>query len=347
MNSNTKKWIASFAALGILVYHLWIPVFPYRTIPGQAERFLITSAYIGVDLFFFLSAFSLTARPVRDYRSFLKNRALKLLPLFFIAWITGHFLWFLPSIMILYLALPPLLRVCRKRPLLSFVLLMAGWAGIVYLLLGVIQPAADLGIFLFRIPVIILGAYAVKFQKQLLSPHALPAGLLLLFIGTGLIYRYGYLTRVNTPFRGTFYLTGIPAVLGIVLIFSYFTSERDLVQTEQVFRIIGGLNRTRQSSRMIGNLNHPRWVPRMIGFLGSITLELYFAQMVFGAALISWFFRLTGSRLLTNLLAAAAVLLAAAVISRGSILAAEFGKNIRKSSAEERQILLLKQKKNI
>lgn len=281
MTSNSKKLIASVAALQILLYHCWIPVFRYGTFFGDTERFLIASTYSGVDIFFFISAFSLVSRPVENYWSFIQSRAVKLLPLFFIAWVAGHFLWFLPSIMILYLALPPLYQVCRKRPLLSFLQLMIGWVGIVFLILGVLRPAQDLGIFLFRIPSIILGAYAVKYKEKLNPRQAFFAGILLLAAGTVLVYKFGYLNRLNVPFRSTFYLMGIPVMLGTVLLLDLLAA--------------------RHRSRIIERF-------------GSMTLELYFSQMVFGTLLVNLFFRATRSRILTNLAAMLVIIIAAAII---------------------------------
>lgn len=282
MNSSAKKLIASYAALQILLYHCWIPVFDYGTFMGSAERFLISSTYSGVDIFFFISAYSLVSRPVENYRSFIKNRAIKLLPLFFIALAAGRFLWFIPSIMAMYLALPPLLNVCSKRPALSFFLLMAGWMATVCLILGLLRPSADIGIFLFRIPSIILGAYAVKYKEKLGQRQALITGLIMLAVGTVLTYRFGYLDRLNTPFRGTFYLTGIPTMLGTILILDRFASKLS---------------------------------SRITDYFGSITLETYFAQMVFGTALVSLFFSMTGSRIATNLAAMAVIIAAAAAVN--------------------------------
>lgn len=280
MSHKTKKWAAAFAALQILLYHCWIPVFGNNTVPGMAERFLIASTYPAVDMFFFISAFSLVSRPVDDYLRFIVNRVLKLFPLFIIAWFLGQFLWFIPSIMIMYLVLPPLAKICRKRPVLSFLLLTAGWAGITYLILGVIRPDQDIGIFLFRIPSMILGAYAVRFKK-ISRRQGIVAGLLLYVTGMLLIYRFGYINRLNVPFRGTFYLTGIPVAIGELLILNALVAER--------------------SSRLIDRF-------------GSMTLELYFAQMVSGAFLVRTYFGLTGSRVLTDLFTMTTVILFAAVI---------------------------------
>lgn len=281
MSSNSKKWAASIAALEILLYHCWIPVFGYGTVPGSVERFLIASTYAGVDIFFFISAYSLVSRPVEDYQSFLINRAVKLLPLFLIALLTGRFLWFIPSIMVMYLVLPPLYRLCRKKPVRSFFILLIGWAGLVYLVLGLIRPAQDFGIFLFRIPSMILGAYAVGFRKKLSPRGTLITGVLLLAVGILLVYKFGYMRRLNVPYRGTFYLTGIPVMLGTVLLTDRFASGRE---------------------------------SRLIERFGSMTLELYFTQMVLGTFLTGLFFRLTDSRLVTDLAVIAVVILISALI---------------------------------
>lgn len=281
MNSSSKKAIAAVAALLILLYHCWIPVFSSGTFFGSLERFLIASTYFGVDIFFFISAFSLVSSPVADYRSFILNRALKLLPLFFIALIADMFLWFIPAIMVMYLLLPPLHRVCRKRPVLSFFLLFIGWAVTVYLILGVIRPAWDIGLFLFRIPSIILGAYAVNYKDKLSRRASLISGFLLLAAGSILIYRFGYLNRLNVPFRGTFYLLGIPVAFGEILI---------------LYALSG---------------NHSS---RLIERFGSMTLELYFSQMVFGAFLVRFFAGLTENRLAANVLTLSSVIISAYVL---------------------------------
>ncbi len=279
MSRSSKRLIASFAALEILLYHCWIPVFGYGSLPGRVERFLIASTFPGVDIFFFISAFSLVSHPVDDYGRFLENRAAKLLPPFMAALLAGRFLWFIPSIMMMYLILPPLHRICRKKPLPSFVLLMAGWAAAVYLILGILRPLQDFGIFLFRIPSMILGAYAVRFREKLTPRKSVLYGSVLLIAGTVLVYRFGYADRLDVPFRGTFYLTGIPVMLGTVMLLDAAGSGK---------------------------------VPPFVERFGAMTLELYFTQMVFGNFFVRAFFSVTGSRILTN----AAVLTVTVLISR-------------------------------
>lgn len=283
MTRYSKKAIASVAALQILLYHCWIPIFRYETFWGSAERFLLAATYSGVDVFFFISAFSLVSHPVEDYWKFIRNRTLKLLPLFLIALLAGQFLWFIPSIMVMYLLLPPLYRVCRKRPLLSFFLLFAGWALLVYVVLGIIRPPQDFGIFLFRIPGIILGAYAAKCWDKLSLKRALISGIVLLAIGLILVYNFGYINKLNTPFRGMFYLMGIPIMLGTVLIVDKIASK---------------------------------YRSNIIARFGSMTLELYFSQMVLGTALVNLFFPLTRSKIATNIAAISAIIIAAVIINK-------------------------------
>lgn len=281
MSSKTKRWIAAFAAMQILLYHCWLPVFGSGTVPGKIERFLIASTYPAVDVFFIISAFALVSRPVDDYLGFIGNRALKLLPLFTIACFAGQYLWFVPSIMTMYLVLPPLEKICKRTPFLSFTLLMAGWMGITYLILGVIRPERDAGIFLFRIPGMILGAYAAGFKSRINIRRALVTGIILFVTGMVLVYRFGYFNRLNVPFRGTFYLLGIPVAFGEILI---------------LYALSG---------------NHSS---RLIERFGSMTLELYFSQMVFGAFLVRFFAGLTENRLAANVLTLSSVIISAYVL---------------------------------
>ena len=282
MKAESKRWIAAFAALQILLYHCWIPVFPAGSFLGEAERFFLGVAYVGVDAFFFISAFSLVSRPVEDYPAFLKDRARKILPLFLIAWALGQFLWFLPSIMLVYVFLPPLYRTCRERPVFSFFLLFAGWAALTGVILGIIRPEQDLGIFLFRIPSVILGAYAVRFKDRIGPRGALLTGLLLVAIGSLLTHEFGYLDKLDVPFRGSFYLTGIPLMLGQVL--------------------------------LLGLLGQRKGCPKAVSRFGGMTLELYFTQMLLGSCLVSFYYRLTKSRLVTDLAVLTLLIVASAAL---------------------------------
>ena len=283
MNRDSKKLIAAAAALQILLYHCWIPVFRYGTTAGSIERFLVAATYPAVDMYFFISAYSLVSRPVDDYRSFIKNRAVKLLPMFFIALIAGSFMWFIPTIMAMYLIIPPLQKIFRGDTVSASFLLITVWIAAVYVVLGVVQPDSDLGIVLFRIPGMMLGAWAAKSGKKLTTRQAVFSGTLLIAAGMLLIYRFGYINRLNVPFRNVFYLTGIPVMLGTIILLD-LTAEKG--------------------------------IPAFIERFGSMTLELYFSQMVFGTLLIDLLFRVTDSRMLVNLMTIAALITVSAIIKK-------------------------------
>lgn len=283
MNRDSKKLIAAAAALQILLYHCWIPVFRYGTTAGSIERFLVAATYPAVDMYFFISAYSLVSRPVDDYRSFIKNRAVKLLPMFFIALIAGSFMWFIPTIMAMYLIIPPLQKIFRGKTVLASFLLITVWIAAVYVVLGVVQPDSDLGIVLFRIPGMMLGAWTAKSGKKLTPRQAVLSGTLLIAAGMLLIYRFGYINRLNVPFRNVFYLTGIPVMLGTMILL-------DLIAE--------------------------KGIPAFIERFGSMTLELYFSQMVFGTLLIDLLFRVTDSRILINLMTIAALITVSAIIKK-------------------------------
>ena len=67
-----KRFLQCIAALQILIFHLWMPL-----TNTMIEQFLIKTGYMGVDLFFFLSAYSLADKTI-SYGSFLKNKVIVL-----------------------------------------------------------------------------------------------------------------------------------------------------------------------------------------------------------------------------------------------------------------------------
>lgn len=287
MNLKTsKKSAMALAALLIMIFHLWIPVFPNSSIPGQIERFIIAGSYFGVDIFFFVSAYVLTLNPVQNYSGFIKDRALKLIPLFIIAYASGHFLWFLPALMIVYLTLSPLLKIIEKRkyssPVIPLVLSLLIWGIFTFLFLKFIDKDQSTGIFLFRIPSVILGAFAAKYDGKLSERQKLSAGIILTVIGIALVYTFGYVNRIRFPFKDTFYLTGIVLMIGILLL-------TDLI------------------------CDHIRFAP--LEYIGSISLELYFVQVVLGSWLVSLFFNMTGIRIATNILVFLIVFILSALLN--------------------------------
>lgn len=280
---NSKKYIMALAALQILVFHQWIPLMPYGSSIGQAERFLVATSYIGVDLFFFLSAYSLSLKPVSNYKEFILNRFIKLMPLFLIAYIMGHFLWFIPALMIVYIVLPLIIKPNTKIKTHSFLIAIIAWAVISWILLKYIDKNQVAGIFLFRIPIIILGVFASQFDGKFPPKNKIIIGLIMSTIGIALIYEFGYLSKINKPFKDIFYLAGIPLVIGILLLIDALAKSI--------------------------NIN-------AIKFIGDISLEMYFVQIVIGSKLVRTCLALGANKLLTNILSFAIVIVLSAAISK-------------------------------
>ena len=169
-----KKFLQVIAAFQILFFHLWAPL-----TSTQIEQFILKTAYVGVDMFFFLSAYSLAGREI-DYVPFLKDRVLKLYAKFaffvlimalfsksfgviravksltFIEFFQkggGAFLWFIPAILIFY-AVYPLFLKWNSRLKVIWVLLI--WLTGSVFAEHVLSYTAVF-IFTNRIPVILAG----------------------------------------------------------------------------------------------------------------------------------------------------------------------------------------------
>ena len=171
-----KKFLQVIAAFQILFFHLWAPI-----TSTQIEQFILKTAYVGVDMFFFLSAYSLAGREI-DYVPFLKDRVLKLYAKF--AFFTlimalfsksfgvirvvksltlieffqkggGAFLWFIPAILILYIIYPLFLKWNSRFKVI--------WVLLIWLIAGVfsehVLSYTTVFIFTNRIPVILAGSF--------------------------------------------------------------------------------------------------------------------------------------------------------------------------------------------
>lgn len=282
--TNSKKYAMGIAALLILIFHIWIPVFRYGTNLGQIERFIIGASYIGVDIFFFVSAYVLTLRPINNieaYGKFLLNRIAKMVPLFIVAYLTGQFLWFIPALLTTYILFTPIFKVSKKSPGISFFLLLLCWAAITTILLEYINESQNLGIYLFRIPIILLGSYLASFDGKMSKGLKLSLGVLLTIIGIYITINYGYMNKLDVPYKDTFYLTGIPLTIGVLLLID---SASEYIQI----------------------------LP--LKFLGNISLELYFTQVVFGTFFVETFYGILNNKVLTNFATIAISILISAML---------------------------------
>ena len=166
MNIN-KKFLQFIGTILVLVFHIWATI-----TSSTIESFIIRSSFIGVDLFFFVSAYSLADKKI-DLKSFMKNRFLtiylKFVVLALIAFVYkkwkiqkllltlsgidlfisggGSFLWFVPAIMIFYFLYP--LFVEWKNPKKELIVL-SGYT-VVCLLITYLTKNRVLFIFLNRL----------------------------------------------------------------------------------------------------------------------------------------------------------------------------------------------------
>ena len=290
-----KKFLQVIAAFQILFFHLWAPL-----TSTQIEQFILKTAYVGVDMFFFLSAYSLAGREI-DYVPFLKDRVLKLYAKFafftlimalfsksfgviravksltFIEFFQkggGAFLWFIPAILIFY-AVYPLFLKWNSRFKVIWVLLI--WLTGSVFAEHVLSYTAVF-IFTNRIPVILAG---YLFKTYCTKNNNLRRSFIVLIpLGVLLLYMYGFKVRLNFPIKDMFYVLAIPAVIGLVTLSSYV---KKYAVTES---------------------------------LGSITLELYAVQMIFGQRILIWAYNVFNKNaLLTNIFVTGVMLLLAYIIS--------------------------------
>ena len=305
-----KKFLQVIAAFQILFFHLWAPL-----TSTQIEQFILKTAYVGVDMFFFLSAYSLAGREI-DYVPFLKDRVLKLYAKFaffvlimalfsksfgviravksltFIEFFQkggGAFLWFIPAILIFY-AVYPLFLKWNSRFKVIWVLLI--WLTGSVFAEHVLSYTAVF-IFTNRIPVILAGylfkTYCTGNRDAIMPDNnkmnrtiqiLRRSWVVLIPLGVLLLHMYGFNVRLNFPIKDMFYVLAIPTVLGLVTLSSYV---KKCAVTDS---------------------------------LGSITLELYAVQMIFGQRILIWAYNVFNKNaLLTNIFVTGVMLLLAYIIS--------------------------------
>lgn len=290
-----KKFLQVIAAFQILFFHLWAPI-----TSTQIEQFVLKTAYVGVDMFFFLSAYSLAGREI-DYVPFLKDRLLKLYAkfAFFVLIMAlfsksfgvirvvksltlieffqkggGAFLWFIPAILIFY-AVYPLFLKWNSRFKVIWVLLI--WLTGSVFAEHVLSYTAVF-IFTNRIPVILAGYLFKTYCRH--NNNLRRSFIVLIPLGALLLYMYGFKVRLNFPLKDMFYVLAIPTVLGLVTLSSYV---KKCAVTDS---------------------------------LGSITLELYAVQMIFGQRILIWAYNVFNKNaLLTNIFVTGVMLLLAYIIS--------------------------------
>jgi len=316
---QNKKTIMAVSALLILLFHLWILVTDL-----QIEAYLRHMCVVGVDLFFFVSAYSIGKREKIVYKDFIINRLEKvylkfvlfsIIATLYFGWNGikfikiilgielfekggGAFLWFLPAIMLVYLILPFYKKVDSIYPKLTFFLTIS-----LYLVLSIIVSLfttyKTLFILTNRIPILLVGYYFAKYHVfEFLNHYKLKywiTTVVTLLFGTILSY-FEYINHWNVSWcRYIFYIIYLPFSIGMILL-----------------------------------LDQIRVNP-LISKIGSVTLELYGLQMIFGFKLASVIYQIINRKLFSNIVTIIVLIVIAIVIQYIFNLKDKFKLNLKRS----------------
>ena len=291
----------AFAALQILIFHLWINISS-----SEIENFIKQISYIGVDIFFFLSGYSLSRSDTGNYFRFIGNRFRNVYSKFILfalvaAWVNKWdmvyalkvisgidliqnggkaFLWFLPAIMLFYLIVPLYKKFDAKNRMMAVLTLGALWIIIAFLFTyGV--TSVPIAIWWNRIPIFFIGYYLAEFHaNHKLTGHRaayISGFVLVVAVDVILAYRYAYQMKLNQPIEDMFYILVIPLVIGIAYLVSMVKENKLTIA------------------------------------IGSSSLELYAMQMIFGYTWANRILSKTKSILITDL-TIMIILIAAAIL---------------------------------
>ena len=286
---KTKQPIMGVAALLIFLFHLF-PVSRNSDALNSVVRYIVMTGYIGVDIFFSLSAYMSYFSETSDYFSYVKRKFIHVYPIFIFCCILyvimgklsitkavltvfgiefilnggGSMIWFIPAIMIFYLAVPFYLKLVRKMNNIKLLIIsLAIWSGIM-LALENFTDNHSLNIFLCRLPIILLGLFLAGYEGKWRVNIKAGVGVVLLVVGIALNYNFGYMIKLAFPISDIFYVTAIPYALGIILC-------ADVIFAKLKSYIFSAL--------------------------GKVSLELYCLQMVFGSLIFGRAIRYVNSSL--------------------------------------------------
>ena len=286
---KTKQPIMGVAALLIILYHLF-PVSRSNDVVSSSIRFVAMTGYIGVDIFFFMTGYMAYYSDTGNYFSYIKRKFLHIYPIFIFCCILyvimgklsitkavltvfgiefilnggGSMIWFIPAIMIFYLAVPFYLKLVRKMNNIKLLIIsLAIWSGIM-LALENFTDNHSLNIFLCRLPIILLGLFLAGCEGKWRVNIKAGVGVVLLVAGIALNYNFGYMIKLAFPISDIFYVTAIPYVMGIILC------------TDVIFAKVKSY---------------------IFSALGKVSLELYCLQMVFGSLIFGRAIRYVNSSL--------------------------------------------------
>lgn len=288
---KNKKTIMFFSSILILIFHLWINIFDRTNNLFEIEVFIRSTCYIGVDIFFFLSSYSLSKNKITNYKEYLFLRFKKvyipflifsIITAFYLKWnfktfiLTisginlfikggGSFLWFLPAIMIVYLLLPLFNTLYSKNKICTSITTIVLWLLFTFII-SIYTSYNQIFILTNRIPIMLIGFYFSKHHilDKLSKKNYLIISLLLIISGVFLLYNFNNINIIYV--EEVFYLIAIPLILGLILLIN-------LIPTKKILNV-----------------------------LGSITLEMYGIQMIFGYKISSIILDIVKNSLITNLI---------------------------------------------
>ncbi len=291
---NTRTPIMGFAAFLILLFHL-MPIPRGGDLPSTLARFIIMTAYIGVDMFFFMSAYMARFSDTEKYGAYIKRKFINIYPLFILSCLIaaslgqlkwpkvlptllglelftkggGSFLWFAPSIMIFYLLLPLYHKMIDKLGAIKSCLMSLAVWFILMVVLEKLLNNHNINIFLARIPILLIGITLASYEGKWKSRTKLLAALPLLILGIFLNWQFGFMVKANFLFTDIFYVLTIPFTLGLILLMDVLFSSYKTI---------------------------------FLKHLGKISYELYCLQMALGVYFIRLFARNMSSKILLFLL---------------------------------------------
>lgn len=298
---KNKKLIMFFSALLIIIFHFWINIFERTSAFYDIETFMRQICFIGVDIFFFLSSYSISKRNIENYKEYIFVRFKKvyipfiifsLVAMIYFKWDVktfiltisglnlfikggGSFLWFFPTIMIVYILLPLFnkINIKYKSVITIFIWLLFT------VVISLNSSYSQILIFTNRIPIILIGCYLAKNNiiNKLNKKNYLFVMLSLLIVGILLLYNFKNINIIYI--QESFYLTAIPLTLGLILLL-------DLIPVNKITNL-----------------------------LGTVTLEMYGIQMIFGYKLETIIYSLIGNALLTNILTIVVMILISLIIN--------------------------------
>ena len=275
-----KKEIMGLAALMVVLFHFYIP---FGT--SAFETYIYRSTFIGVDLFFFVSSYSIASRNRNQKfqaKEFILNRLEYIYAPFvilsFIATVYhnwsvsrfvniilgvefyerggGAFLWYFIGIMVFYLLVPLILLLKRETKLWGFPILIALWI-VLSLILQFGFNYTKAFILINRLPIFFIGFYYDELilanLNKLKKKHICIIEIVMFVVGAILVYKYATTGRVIKPFMDMYYVIAIPLILATVMIVNSLVT-----------------------------LLKDKYESSFLKFIGGITLELYGLQMIFG-----------------------------------------------------------------